>query len=58
MNDNHKPDHGNHNDHDNDNGARSVAPAPAGTALASLAAQAPRSTASTRPPSAAVPVCR
>jgi hypothetical protein len=38
MNDNHKPDHGNHNDHDNDNGARSVAPAPAGTALASLAA--------------------
>jgi hypothetical protein len=40
MNDNHKPDHCNHNerDHDNDNGTRAVAPAPAGKALTSLAA--------------------
>jgi hypothetical protein len=38
MNDNHKPDHGHHNDHDNDNGARAVAPAPTGKALTSLTA--------------------
>jgi hypothetical protein len=40
MNDNRKPDHGDHNDrdHDNDNGARAVAPGPAGKALTSLSA--------------------